>query len=76
MLIDKINDKQLKKPLDVTVTKEYVAVCEDLELYGEGDTEEAAIEDLKEIFFDMYGAFTGSELEGCEEQEKKYLEYM
>ena len=76
MLINEIKGKLLKKPLEVTVSKEYIAECEDLDLYGEGYTEEATIEDLKETFLEMHEGWTSDEFEGCEEQEKKYREYL
>jgi len=54
MFINEIFDKKLKKPLEVKVSKTYIAENEDLELYGEGDTESEAIEDFKVAVMDIY----------------------
>ena len=54
MFISEIQGKPLTKPLEVTITKQYIAENDDLELFGEGDTEEEAVEDLKETFLDIY----------------------
>jgi len=54
MFINEIQGKKLKKPLEVTITKQYIAENDDLELFGEGNTEEEAVADLKEAFSDIY----------------------
>jgi len=54
MFINEIQDKKLKKPLEITITKQYIAENDDLELFGEGNTEEEAVADLKEAFSDIY----------------------
>ena len=54
MFINEIGGKPLKKPLEVTITKQYIAENDDLELFGEGNTEEEAVEDLKEALLDIY----------------------
>ena len=54
MFINEIGDKKLKKPIEITITKQYIAENDDLELFGEGNTEEEAVEDLKEAFLDIY----------------------
>jgi len=53
MFINEIKGKPLAKPLEITISKQCIAECEDLELYGEGDTEEEAIEYLKEVLLDI-----------------------
>ena len=54
MFINEIQGKKLKKPLEVTITKQYIAENDDLELFGEGNTEEEAVADLKEALLDIY----------------------
>ena len=79
MLIDEIGDKKLKKPLEVTISKTYIAENEDLELFGEGNTEEEAVADLKEAFLDIYEDLTNTEKDfatGGEEWRKKLLAYV
>jgi len=54
MFISEIQGKPLKKPLEVTITKQYIAGNEELEIFGQGDTEEEAVTDLKEALLDIY----------------------
>ena len=78
MLIHEIGDKPLKKPLEVTISKTYIAENEDLELFGEGNTEESAIADLKEAFLDIYETLIIDEefTTGGEEYRKNFLAYV
>ena len=78
MLINEIGDKKLKKPLEVTISKTYIAENEDLELFGEGNTEESAIEDIKEAFLDIYEDLIIDEefTTGGEEYKKNFLAYV
>ena len=78
MFISEIGDRYLKKSLEITISKTYIAENEDLGLYGEGNTEESAIADLKEAFLDIYEdlliideEFTKS----GDEYKKKFLAY-
>ena len=77
MLINEIKGKPLKKPLEVTISKQYVAENEELELFGQGDTEEEAVEDLKEVFLDMYENFLIDEpyTNSGDEYRKRFLAY-
>ena len=54
MFINEIQGKSLKKPLEVTICTQYIAGNEELEIFGQGDTEEEAVADLKEAFLDIY----------------------
>ena len=54
MFINEIQGKPLKKPLEITICKQYIAENDDLELFGEGNTEEEAVADLKEALLDIY----------------------
>ena len=54
MFINEVGDKPLKKPLEIEICKSFVATNDDLELFGEGNTEEEAVADLKEAFLDIY----------------------
>ena len=79
MFINEIGDKRLRKPLEVAISKTYIAENEDLELYGEGNTEEEAVADLKEAFLDIYEdlliideEFTKS----GDEYKKRFLSYV
>ena len=54
MFINEIQGKPLKKPLEVTICTQYIAENDDLELFGEGNTEEKAVADLKEALLDIY----------------------
>ena len=78
MLINKIDDKPLKKPLEITISKTYIAENEDLELFGEGDTEEEAVADLKEAFLDIYETLMIDEefTTGGEEYKERFFEYI
>ena len=76
MLINAIGDKKLKKPLEVTISKTYIAENEDLELYGEGNTEESAIEDLKEVLLDIRDDLLSDEgFDNKDEYARKILDY-
>ena len=76
MFINEIQGKPLKKPLEVTITKQYIAENEELEIFGQGDTEEEAIEDLKEIFMDIYeDLLTDDGFDNSGEHAKKFLAY-
>lgn len=75
MFITEINGKKLKKPLKIEVKKYYIAEIEDYDFYGEGDTEEIAVEDLKEAILDIYEYFKKSENDiNDTEQKKKILD--
>ena len=79
MLIDKIGGKPLRKPLEVTISKTYLAENEDLELFGEGNTEEEAVADLKEAFLDIYEDLSNPDekfTESGDEYKKKLLAYI
>ena len=78
MLINEIGDKPLKKPLEVTISKTYIAENEDLELFGEGNTEEEAVKDLKLAFLDIYEDLTlnGGYTDSGEEYRKNFLAYV
>jgi DNA phosphorothioation-dependent restriction protein DptG len=54
MFITEINGKKLKRPLEVTISKTYIAEIEDPEFYGDGCTEEEATKDLKETIIEIY----------------------
>ena len=78
MFISEIGDKRLKKPLEITISKTYIAENEDLALYGEGNTEEEAVADIKEAFLDIYEDLTNVDeefTEGGDEYKKNFLEY-
>ena len=78
MLINEIGDKKLKKPLEVTISKTYIAENEDLELFGEGNTEEEAVADIKEAFLDIYEDLIIDEefTESGDEYKKRFLSYV
>jgi predicted RNase H-like HicB family nuclease len=57
MFITEIKGKKLKKPLEVKVNKYYLAEIDNPSFYGEGDTEEEAIEYFKELMNDVYEDF-------------------
>ena len=78
MLINEIGDKPLKKPLEVTISKTYIAENEDLELFGEGNTEEEAVADLKEAFLDIYEDLIINEefTTGGNEYKKNFFAYV
>lgn len=61
MLINRINGKKLKKILEIKFKQYYIAEIEDPEFYGEGETKEEALEDLKEHILDVYQSFKDDE---------------
>lgn len=73
MFITEINSKRLKKPLEVKVSKTYLAEVEDPEFYGDGDTEEEAIYDLKMAIEGVYRFFKEHEDEFDDEEQKKKI---
>ena len=74
IFITEINGKRLKKPLEVKVSISYIAEVEDPEFFGDGETEEEAVEDLKSAIEGMYRFFKEHEDEfGAEEQKKQIL---
>ena len=76
MLINEIGDKKLKKPLEVKISKQYIAENEELEIFGQGDTEEEAVEDLKEVFMDIHeDLLTDDGFDNSGEHAKKFLAY-
>ena len=77
MFINEIPGKKLKKPLEVTISKQYIAENEELELFGQGDTEEEAVEDFKEAFMDLYENFLIDEpyTNSGDEYRKRFLAY-
>jgi len=77
MFINEIPGKKLKKPLEVKISTQYIAENEELELFGQGDTEEEAVEDLKEVFLDMYENFLKDEpyTDSGDEYRKRFLSY-
>jgi len=78
MKINEIGDKKLKKPLEITVCKQYIAECDELELFGEGNSEEEAVADLKEAFLDIYEDLIINEefTTGGDEYKKRFLAYV
>jgi len=76
MFINEIGDKKLKKPLEVTITKQYIAENEELEIFGQGDTEEEAVEDLKSTLLDIYeDLLTDDGPDNSYGYKKKFLAY-
>ena len=76
MLIHEIKGKKLKKPLEVIISKTYLAENEDLALFGEGNTEEEAIEDLKEVLLDIRDDLLSDEgFDNKDEYARKILDY-
>jgi len=78
MLINELFDKKLKKPFEVKIEKLYIAENEDLEIYGEGDTEEKALEELKQAFIDIYEDLLTDEeayTDNGKEYRDKFLSY-
>jgi len=71
-LIYEINNKKLKKPIKVKITKYYTIENEDLNCYEEGNTEREAIDKFKNAVLDMYEDVKNEDLQG--KQYKKYLE--
>jgi len=76
MLINEIQGKKLKKPFEVKISKQYVAENKELEIFGQGDTEEEAVEDLKLTLLDIYeDLLTDNGFDNSEEYAKKFLAY-
>jgi len=77
MLINEIEGKKLKKPFEVKIEKLYIVENEDLEIYGEGDTEEKALEDFKYACLDLYENFLIDEpyTDSGDEYRKRFLAY-
>jgi len=76
MFINEINDKKLKKPLEVTICKQFIAENEELSMFGQGDTEEEAVEDLKSALLDIYeDLLTDDGFDNSDEYAKKFLAY-
>ena len=76
MLIEKIKGLKLKKPFEVKISKQYIAENEELEIFGQGDTEEEAVEDLKLILLDIYeDLLTDEGFDNRDEYAKKILVY-
>ena len=76
MLINEINGKKLKKPFEVKISKQYIAENEELEIFGQGDTEEEAVEDIKLILWDIYEDLsTDDGFDNSDEYAKKFLAY-
>jgi len=76
MFINEIGDKKLKKPLEVKISKQYIAENEELELFGQGDTEEEAVEDIKSVLTDIYeDLLTDDGFDNSDGYAKKFLAY-
>ena len=76
MFINEIQGKKLKKPLEVKISKQYIAENEELEIFGQGDTEEEAVEDLKSVLIDIYeDLLTDDGFDNSDEYAKKFLAY-
>jgi len=76
MYINEIKGKPLAKPLEITVSKQYIAECKDLEIYGEGDTEAEAIKDFKEALLDIRDDLLSDEgFDNKDEYARKILDY-
>jgi len=76
MLINEIQGKKLSKPLEVKISKQYIAENEELEIFGQGDTEEEAVEDLKSTLLDIYeDLLTDDGFDNSDEYAKKFLAY-
>ena len=76
MFINEIQGKKLKKSLEVTISKQYIAENEELELFGQGDTEEEAVEDIKSVLTDIYeDLLTDDGFDNSDEYAKKFLAY-
>ena len=77
MLINKIKGLQLKKPIEIIVTKLYTVECSDLNLYGSGKTKAEAIDDFKFAVVDIFEDFgmDHNETDGGKEYEDKFSAY-
>ena len=77
MPIEKIKGLQLKKPIEVTVTKLYTVECKDLNLYGSGATKKIAIEDFGFAVLDIYEDFqmSDNDTDSGKEYEERFLLY-
>uniref|UniRef100_A0A6H2A4J7 Uncharacterized protein n=1 Tax=viral metagenome TaxID=1070528 RepID=A0A6H2A4J7_9ZZZZ len=79
MLIDKIKGLQLKKPIEVIITKLYTVENTDLNLYGSGATKKEAIADFVFAVVDIYEDFLmaddGDFTNGGKEFKDKFLSY-
>ena len=68
--------KKLKKSLAVKISKQYIAENEELELFGQGDTEEEAVEDLKLTLLDIYEDLSMDDgFDNSEGYAKKFFAY-
>jgi len=61
-LIYEINNKKLKKPIKVKITKYYTIENEDLNCYEEGATEREAIDKFKNAVLDLYEDMEGKDI--------------
>lgn len=77
MLIEKIKGLQLKKPIEVIITKLYTVENTDLNLCGSGATKKEAIEDFKFAVVDIYEDFdmSNNDTDGGKEYEERFLAY-
>ena len=76
MLINEILGKKLKKPLEVTISKQYIAENKELKISGQGDTEAEAIKDISSILLDIYEDFlTDDGFDNSTGLAKKFLAY-
>jgi len=79
MLINKIKGLQLKKPIEVIVTKLYTAECKDLNLHESGKTKAEAIKDLEFAVIDIFEDFDMCDdddfANGGKEFKDKFLAY-
>ena len=77
MLIEKIKGLQLKKPIEVTVTKLYTIECNDLNIHGSGATKKEAIADFVFAVLDIYEDFqmSDNDTEKGKKYEEKFLSY-
>ena len=77
MLIEKIKGLELKKPIEVTVTKLYTVKSDELTLYGKGATKKEAIENFKFAVVDIFEDFEMSDddTDSGKEYEERFLAY-